>query len=131
LTPALRTDVRMDKWLFAARFFKTRALAAKACELGRVSSNGQPAKSARPVRVGDLLQVKNEGGDFHVEVLILSDIRGPAAVAQTLYRETEASRAERLRLAEERKAMPRFEPIFAGKPSKRNRRVLDRLRGRG
>jgi ribosome-associated heat shock protein Hsp15 len=123
--------MRMDKWLWAARFFKTRALAAKACELGRVTSNGQPAKSARPVRLGDLLQVKNEGGDFQVEVLILSDIRGPAAVAQTLYKETEASRTERLRLAEERKAMPRFEPIFAGKPSKRNRRILDRFRGRG
>jgi ribosome-associated heat shock protein Hsp15 len=120
----------MDKWLWAARFFKTRALAAKACELGRISSNGQPAKSARPVRVGDLLQVKNESGDFQVEVLLLSDIRGPAAVAQTLYRETEAGRALRLQHAEERKAMPRFEPLFAGKPSKRNRRALDRLRGR-
>jgi ribosome-associated heat shock protein Hsp15 len=123
-------EVRMDKWLWAARFFKTRALAAKACELGRITSNGQPAKSARPVRVGDMLQVKNEAGDFHVEVLLLSEMRGPAAVAQTLYRETEASRAMRLRLAEERKAMPRFEMPGAGKPSKRNRRVLDRLRGR-
>ncbi len=120
----------MDKWLWAARFFKTRALAAKACELGRISSNGQPAKSARPVRVGDLLQVKNDSGDFQVEVLLLSDVRGPAAVAQTLYRETEASRALRLQQAEERKAMPRFEPLSAGKPSKRNRRVLNRLRGR-
>jgi ribosome-associated heat shock protein Hsp15 len=126
----LNPEVRMDKWLWAARFFKTRALAAKACELGRISSNGQPAKSARPVRVGDLLQVKNESGDFQVEVLLLSDIRGPAAVAQTLYRETEAGRALRLQQAEERKAMPRFEPLFAGKPSKRNRRALDRLRGR-
>jgi ribosome-associated heat shock protein Hsp15 len=126
----LNSEVRMDKWLWAARFFKTRALAAKACELGRISSNGQPAKSARPVRVGDLLQVKNDSGDFQVEVLLLSDIRGPAAVAQTLYRETEASRALRLQQAEERKAMPRFEPLFAGKPSKRNRRALDRLRGR-
>jgi ribosome-associated heat shock protein Hsp15 len=126
----LNSEVRMDKWLWAARFFKTRALAAKACELGRISSNGQPAKSARPVRVGDLLQVKNESGDFQVEVLLLSDIRGPAAVAQTLYRETEVSRALRLQQAEERKAMPRFEPLFAGKPSKRNRRALDRLRGR-
>jgi ribosome-associated heat shock protein Hsp15 len=123
-------EVRMDKWLWAARFFKTRALAAKACELGRITSNGQPAKSARPVRVGDMLQVKNEAGDFHVEVLLLSEMRGPAAVAQTLYRETEASRAMRLQLAEERKAMPRFELPGAGKPSKRNRRVLDRLRGR-
>jgi ribosome-associated heat shock protein Hsp15 len=126
----IMTDVRMDKWLWAARFFKTRALAAKACELGRVASNGQPAKSARPVRVGDLLQVKTEGGDFQVEVLQLSEIRGPAAVAHTLYRETEASRALRQQLAEERKAMPHFETLPAGKPSKRNRRALDRLRGR-
>ena len=125
----MNPEVR-DKWLWAARFFKTRALAAKACELGRISSNGQPAKSARPVRVGDLLQVKNESGDFQAEVLLLSDIRGPAAVAQTLYRETEASRALRLQQAEERKAMPRFEPLFGGKPSKRNRRALDRIRGR-
>ena len=124
------TDVRMDKWLWAARFFKTRALAAKACELGRITSNGQPAKSARLVRVGDLLQVKNEGGEFQVEVLLLSEVRGPAAVAQTLYKETEASRAARQQLAEVRKAMPYFEPVTAGKPSKRNRRALDRLRGR-
>ena len=124
------TEVRMDKWLWAARFFKTRALAAKACELGRVTANGQPAKSARPVRVGDLLQVKNEGGDFQVEVLLLSEVRGPASVAQTLYRETDASRAARQQLAEARKAMPYFEPVTAGKPSKRNRRALDRLRGR-
>src|ERR1700735_4564679 len=124
-------DVRMDKWLWAARFFKTRALAARACELGRITTNGQPAKSARPVRVGDRLQVENEGGDFQVEVLLLSEVRGPAAVAQTLYKETEASRAARQQLAEARKAMPYFEPVTAGKPSKRNRRALDRLRGRG
>jgi ribosome-associated heat shock protein Hsp15 len=124
------TDVRMDKWLWSARFFKTRVLAARACELGRVTSNGQPAKSARPVRVGDLLQIKTEGGDCQVEVLLLSEVRGPAAVAQTLYRETEASRTLRLQVAEECKAMPRFEALPSAKPSKRNRRVLDRLRGR-
>jgi ribosome-associated heat shock protein Hsp15 len=124
------TDVRMDKWLWAARFFKTRALAARACELGRISSNRQPAKSARPVRVGDRLQVKTDGGDFEVDVLLLSEMRGPASVAHTLYRETEESRVLRERLAEERKAMPRWEAPSAGKPSKRNRRVLDRLRGR-
>jgi len=122
--------VRMDKWLWAARFFKTRALAARACELGRIESNGQPAKAAREVRAGDLLQVKNEGGVFQVDVLLLSEMRGPAAVAQTLYRETEASRESRLKLAEERKAMPHFEALREGKPSKRNRRELDRLRGR-
>jgi len=124
------TRVRMDKWLRAARFFKTRTLAARACELGRIESNGQPAKAAREVRVGDLLQVKSDGGDFQVEVLVLSEMRGPAAVARTLYRETEASRELRLKAAEERKAMPHLEASREGKPSKRDRREIDRLRGR-
>jgi ribosome-associated heat shock protein Hsp15 len=75
--------------------------------------------------------VKNDGGDFQLEVLLLSEMRGPAAVAQTLYRETEASRELRLKLAEERRAMPRFEESREGRPSKRDRRVIDRLRGRG
>src|SRR5256885_7483595 len=101
----------MDKWLWAARFFKTRALAARACELGRIESNGQPAKPAREVRVGDLLLVKNDSGDFRVEVVLLSEMRGPAAVAQTLYRETEDSREARQKLAEQRKAMPHFETL--------------------
>jgi ribosome-associated heat shock protein Hsp15 len=125
------TGVRMDKWLWAARFFKTRSLAARACELGRIEANGQPAKPAREVRAGDLLRVKNEGGDFQVEVLALSSMRGPAAVAQTLYRETEASRELRLKLAEERKSMPHYEDSREGKPSKRDRREIGRLRGRG
>jgi ribosome-associated heat shock protein Hsp15 len=124
------TGVRMDKWLWAARFFKTRSLASKACDLGRIDSNGQAAKSAREVRVGDLLQVKNEGGDFQVEVLLLSETRGPASVAQTLYRETEASRELRLKLAEERKANPHGEAFRDGKPSKRDRREIHRFRDR-
>jgi len=94
------TGVRIDKWLWAARFFKTRSLAARACELGRIESNGYAAKAAREVRVGDLLRVKNDGGEFQAEVLAVSEMRGPAAVAQTLYRETEASRERRLKLAE-------------------------------
>src|SRR5580765_2318136 len=102
-------SVRMDKWLWAARFFKTRALAARACELGRVQSNGQPAKPARDVRIGDMLRVTNEGGEFEVEVLLLSEVRGPASVAQTLYRETEASKELRMKAAAERKAMKQFE----------------------
>ena len=122
--------VRMDKWLWAARFFKTRSLASRACELGRIASNGQPAKASREVHVGDLLQVRNDGGIFQVEVVLLSEMRGPAAVARTLYRETEASRELRLKLAEERKAMPHFEAFREGKPSKRDRRELDRFRGR-
>src|SRR5712691_9407256 len=105
------TSVRMDKWLWAARFFKTRTLAARACELGRIQSNGQPAKPAREVRIGDMLRVTSEGGDFQVEVLLLSETRGPASVAQTLYRETEASRELRLKVAGERKAMMQFEQL--------------------
>ena len=122
--------LRIDKWLWAARFFKTRALASRACELGRVTTNGQNVKPSREVRVGDVLQVKNESGDFVVEVVLLSEMRGPAAVAQTLYRETEASRELRAKAAEERKLMPRFETASQGKPSKRDRRERERLRGR-
>jgi ribosome-associated heat shock protein Hsp15 len=124
-------SVRMDKWLWAARFFKTRALAARACELGRIQSNGQPAKPAREVRIGDRLRVTNDGGDFQVEVLLLSEVRGPASVAQTLYSETEASRDLRLKVATERKAMKQFEELPAGRPSKRDRRHIIQFRGRG
>ena len=123
-------SVRIDKWLWAARFFKTRSLAARACELGRIRSNGQPAKPAREVRIGDKLQVTNDGGDFHVEVLLLSEVRGPASVAQTLYRETEASRELRMKVAAERKAMKQFEELPAGRPSKRDRRTIIQFRGR-
>jgi len=124
------TSVRMDKWLWAARFFKTRALAARACELGRIQSNGQPAKAAREVRIGDMLRVTNDAGDFQVEVLLLSEMRGPASVAQTLYRETVASRELRLEVAAERKAMKQFEELPAGKPAKRDRRKIIQFRGR-
>ncbi|MFZ1132547.1 MAG: RNA-binding S4 domain-containing protein [Terriglobales bacterium] len=124
------TSVRMDKWLWASRFFKTRSLAARACDLGRVQSNGQPAKPAREVKVGDMLRVTNDGGDFQVEVLSLSELRGPASVAQTLYRETEASRELRQKVAAERKAMKQFEELPAGRPSKRDRRRIISFRGR-
>jgi ribosome-associated heat shock protein Hsp15 len=124
------TSVRIDKWLWAARFFKTRALAAKACELGRVLSNGQPAKPAREVRVGNMLRITNDGGDFEIEVLLLSDVRGPAPVAQTLYRETEASRELRAKVAAEKRAMREFEVLPAARPSKRDRRRIIQFRGR-
>jgi ribosome-associated heat shock protein Hsp15 len=123
--------MRIDKWLWAARFFKTRSLAAHACELGRIACNGQPVKPSRNVHAGDRLTVKNESGDFQVDVLGLSEIRGPAALAQTLYRETDESRELRLRLAAERKAMMPVELAREGKPSKRDRRQIARLRGRG
>jgi ribosome-associated heat shock protein Hsp15 len=124
------TSVRIDKWLWAARFFKTRSLAARACELGRIQSNRQPAKPAREVRIKDMLRVTNDGGDFEIEVLLLSDVRGPASVAQTLYHETEASRELRQKVAEERKAMKQFEELPAGRPSKRDRRRIIQFRGR-
>ena len=122
--------VRMDKWLWAARFFKTRALAAKACELGRIESNGVSAKAARDVKVGDRLKVKNDSGAFAIEVLALSEVRGPAAVAQSLYSESAESRELRRKLAEEQKAMPRYDAFGDGRPSKRDRREINRMRGR-
>lgn len=120
----------MDKWLWAARFFKTRSLAARACELGRIESNGQKAKPAREVHIGDSLQVKNDSGEFQIEVLGLSEARGPAPVAQALYRETEASRELRLRTAAERKTARELTGMPEHRPSKRDRRDLNRLRGR-
>ena len=108
--------VRMDKWLWAARFFKTRAMASRACDMGRIESSGLRAKPAR--------------GRFEIDVLGVSHIRGPASVAQTLYRETEASREARLRVAEERKAMQQYAPLPAHRPSKRDRRRIIQFRGR-
>jgi ribosome-associated heat shock protein Hsp15 len=130
LTDAIMNSVRMDMWLWAARFFKTRTLAKRACELGRIHSNGQAAKAAREVRIGDLLKVTNEGGDFQVEVLLLSEVRGPAVIAQTLYRETEASSELRQKVADERRAMRNFESLPQGRPSKRDRGKIIRFRGR-
>jgi len=123
-------NVRIDKWLWAARFFKTRSEAAKACDLGRISSNSREAKAARDVKVGDMLNIRNEGGDFEVEVLLLSSVRGSATVAQTLYRETEASRVLRQKVADEKKAMMEFGGMPAGRPTKQDRRNINKLRGR-
>jgi ribosome-associated heat shock protein Hsp15 len=124
------TGVRADKWLWAARFFKTRALAARACDLGRIVANGHQAKPSREIHTGDHLHVRTEAGDFHVEVRELSEIRGPAAVAQTLYHETDESRELRLKLAEERRAALQQGLLHEGKPSRRDRQQLNRLRGR-
>ncbi len=125
------TRVRTDVWLWAARFFKTRALAKRSCDLGRVQSQGHNSKAAREVRVGDLLKITTEGGEFEVEVLGLSDVRGPAAVAQTLYRETDAGRERRLQAAAERKANMDYAPAPEGRPSKRDRRRIIQFRGDG
>ncbi|HEY1766752.1 MAG TPA: RNA-binding S4 domain-containing protein [Terracidiphilus sp.] len=120
----------MDKWLWAARFFKTRALASRACDLGRIQTKGIKCKPAREVHPGDRLRIENEGGVFEVDVLGASEIRGPASVAQTLYRETEAGREARLKLAEERKAMQQMAPLPERRPSKRDRRQIIQFRGR-
>ena len=129
-TPS-RNAMRIDKWLWAARFFKTRALASKACDIGRAEINGVRAKPAREVHAGNMVRVENEGGIFTVEVLQLSEMRGPAAVAQMLYNETGDSREARLKLAEERKAMQVYAPLPDRRPSKRDRRRIIQFRGRG
>ncbi len=126
----------MDKWLWAARFFKTRALAVKACDLGRVEVRKpgavwQPVKASRDVNVGEMVKVKNDSGEFEIEVLGLSEVRGSATVAQALYRETDESKEQRKALAEARKIVPVYESVWeSGRPTKRDRRTLDRFRGR-
>jgi ribosome-associated heat shock protein Hsp15 len=124
------TGIRMDAWLWAARFFKTRTLAKKGCDLGRILSNGQVAKAAREVRVSDMLRISNDGGEFEVEVTGLSDVRGPASEAQKLYRETDASKELRAKVAAERRAAREFEVLPQGRPSKRDRRRIIQFRGR-
>jgi ribosome-associated heat shock protein Hsp15 len=124
------TGTRIDKWLWAARFFKTREQASKACELQRILSNSQPAKPAREIRVGDLLHIKNEGGEFDIEVLALSQQRGSASIAQTLYRETDESKEARRKAAEERKLLgPMAYNAPSKRPSKRDRRLIHSFRG--
>jgi ribosome-associated heat shock protein Hsp15 len=122
--------VRIDKWLWAARFFKTRSLASRACDLGRIELNGSKAKPAREVRTGDKLVIQNDGGRFDVNVLAISQMRGPAAVAQTLHRETDLGREARLALAAERRAIEQFLPRFPGRPTKRDRRRIIQFRER-
>ena len=112
--------MRLDKWLWAARFFKTRTLAVEAIEGGRVSVNGDRAKPAKEVRAGDALSIRRPPFEFAIVVKELSDKRGPASVAATLYEETEESRARRTVLAAEMKAMP--QPRFKGRPTKKTRR---------
>lgn len=125
------TGIRMDAWLWASRFFKTRTLAKKSCDMRRILSNGQVAKAAREVRLGDMLRITNDGGDFEIEVLGLSDVRGPAAEAQKLYRETEASIEARKKAAAERRAAREWEVLPPTRPSKRDRRRIIQFRGRG
>lgn len=122
--------LRIDKWLWAARFFKTRSLATRACELGRITANGITAKPAREVHLGDNLIIRNDGGEFAIEVLQLSEMRGPAAIAQTLYFESDASKQRRAKLNEERKQLGPLDVWPEGRPNKKDRRQINRARGR-
>lgn len=119
--------VRIDVWLWAARFFKTRALAKQAIEGGKVEVGGQGAKPSRLLRVGDQLHVRRGEERFDIAVLGLSDVRGPAPVAQALYAETEESKQARARAAAERRAAATGYRPPATKPDKRARRLIQAL----
>ena len=119
--------IRLDIWLWAARFYKTRALAKHAVETGKVEVGGQRAKPARTLRVGDALQVARGDEVFEIEVLALSDTRGPAAVAQALYAESEASRQRREALRAQRRAEATGYRPPDSKPDKRARRLIQAL----
>lgn len=121
------SDIRLDTWLWAARFFKTRSMAATAINGGKVEVNGTRSKPGKPVRPGDALRIRKEPYTFAVVVRTVSGRRGPAIEAARLYEEEEESRAERRRIADQRRLAP--PPAFEGKgrPTKKDRRELDRL----
>ena len=121
--------LRVDKWLWAARFFKTRRIAVEAIESGKVLVNETRAKPAKAVAVGDMLDIRVGNHRFEVRVLGLSSRRGPAPEAQKLYRETEASKAQREAIAAERRAKP--QPTFKGRPTKRDRREIEKIKSGG
>lgn len=119
-------SVRIDKWLWAARFFKTRSMATDAVDAGKVRLNGDRVKPARNVKTGDTLDIDNGATEWEVVVQGLSDKRGSASVAQTLYAETEQSAAERQKKAEQRKLFREPSEAIKGRPTKRDRRQLDK-----
>jgi ribosome-associated heat shock protein Hsp15 len=124
--------LRIDKWLWAARFYKTRSLATDEIDKGRVAINGQEVKPAREVKVGDTVSLRREGVTRTVVVKGVSDMRGPAPVAQQLYEETSESIQEREKAAEQRRyAREPSLSIEHGRPTKRGRRELDEARGWG
>jgi len=124
-------DYRMDKWLWVARFFKTRALAAEAIDAGRVLVDGERVKRARRVRKGDRLRIRLGPYEHRIVVLALSQRRGPASEAAALYEETAESLAAREKLKLEIKASQTLFAHGEGKPSKKERRDLLRLKGKG
>jgi ribosome-associated heat shock protein Hsp15 len=120
---------RVDKWLWAARFYKTRSLATQAVDGGQVRLHGERIKPAREVNTGDLLRIRNEGGEFTVRITGIADKRGSASIAQTLYDETPESVAARAAERDKgRRLADPSEGIFA-RPTKKDRRNLDRFRG--
>lgn len=119
-------SVRIDKWLWAARFFKTRSMATDAVEAGKVKLNGNRVKPAHAVKLDDLLDIDNGGTQWEVAVRGLSDVRGSAPIAQALYAETEASIERRRQEAEQRRYFNEPGAAIKGRPTKRDRRRLDR-----
>ena len=122
--------MRIDKWLWAARFFKTRSQASAAVDAGHIDLNGERAKPAKPVKVGDTLRIRAHQNTYVVAVLGLSERRGPASEAQALYAETDESRRERERLAEQRRLAPVPAYEEGGRPTKRDRRDMARVKRR-
>jgi len=118
--------VRIDKWLWAARFFKTRSLATDAVDGGKVRLNGDRVKPARNVKPGDRLQIDNGSTEWEVVVQGVADKRGSAAIAQTLYTETEDSIARREQQAEQRRFFREPSAALKGRPTKRDRRLIDK-----
>ncbi|HEU4850802.1 MAG TPA: RNA-binding S4 domain-containing protein [Telluria sp.] len=119
-------NVRIDKWLWAARFFKTRSLAADAVDRGRVRIGGEPVKPARAVKEGDLIDIDNGSDRWEVLVKGVSGTRGSATIARTLYDETEESVVRRERNAESRRLFPEPGSSIRGRPTKRDRRLIDK-----
>lgn len=124
---SLTTSLRIDKWLWAARFFKTRSLACNAVELGRVLQNEQRVKPAHNLKVGDLLEIHQADQIWGVEVIKLSDVRGSATVAQTLYAETAESQLRRQQRAENRRYQQEPAAQISERPTKRQRRQLSNI----
>ncbi|MEK6426024.1 MAG: RNA-binding S4 domain-containing protein [Burkholderia gladioli] len=119
--------LRIDKWLWAARFFKTRSLASDAVEKGRVRIGGATVKPSKDVRVGDRVEITIETVVWQVEVLGICDLRGPATIAQTLYAETAEGRAKRLAELDRRRHYREPAAEMHGRPTKRDRRIIDKL----
>jgi ribosome-associated heat shock protein Hsp15 len=119
--------VRVDKWLWAARFYKTRSLATEAVEGGKVHVNGDRVKAARPLRTGDRVRIRRGVEELEVVVAGLAEQRGPATAAQTLYEETEASAAKREADTEQRRMLATAAPRLEGRPDKRSRRKIIRF----